>query len=330
MMALFEPAANRVLAFLIRGQRQGGLPTDTLDMTDSPAQYLTVVNPRGGRRRGHEVLEAVTPVFDAAGAKLDVRVTTHAGHARELAQSTDLQSYAGLVVLGGDGTIHEVVNGLLRRADDAATRLALIPAGSGKSIMMHLDCLDPIEAARRIVAGDVKPIDVMRVTTDGEIVHALNIVGWAGVVDINITAERLRVLGPTRYTLAALSHILRAKRRRAKIILDEQTIEDDFTLVIACNTRFTGRGMLAAPEADMSDGKVDVILVRRATRWQFFQMLNKVFNGSHIELPCVELYQVKSFRIEPTSQDPLNLDGEITGLTPVSATVLPGAISVFV
>jgi diacylglycerol kinase (ATP) len=88
--------------------------------------------------------------------------------------------------------------------------------------------------------------------------------------------------------------------------------------------------MKLAPRAEIDDGKIDVVLVRRATRWQMLNLFNKVFDGSHLSLPCVEYHQVRSFSIAPVRVDCLNLDGELAGTTPMAAEVMPGAIRVVV
>ena len=293
-------------------------------------RFVVVVNPHGGNRRGLSVLESIKPVFEAAGAELDIRVTTHAGHAQELARTLNLEEYDGFCVVGGDGTIHEAVGGLMLQDNPKSIPLGVIPGGTGNSVLQHLECLDPVEAARRIIAGNDQPLDVIRVATDNRVAHCVNIVGWGNVVDINITAEKLRVIGPSRYDVAALLHILRAKRHRATIMLDEKRIEGEFAFVIACNTKYTGKGMLLAPRAELSDGKIDVIVVRRTSRWQLFTLLKKISNGSHISLSCVEYHQVQSFSIASDEPDMLNLDGELKGTTPVSADIIRGALRMFV
>lgn len=296
----------------------------------SVKRFLVVVNPRGGTRRGVAILDSVKSVFVGAGAELDVRVTTHAGHAKEIAGAVNLETYDGFCVVGGDGTIHEAVGGLMQRDDPSSIPLGIIPGGTGNSVLQHLACVEPLEAARRIVAGDIQPLDVMRVSTANEVTFCVNIVGWGAVADINVTAERLRILGTSRYTLAALSHVLRAKRYHAKLMLDDKTVEGDFVFVIACNTKFTGKGMKLAPHADISDGKIDVVVVHRASRWQAIMMLNKAYDGSHVSMPCVEYHQVRSFSIKSESQDLLNLDGEMKCTTPVSTEVMRHALRVFV
>jgi sphingosine kinase len=258
-----------------------------------------------------------------------VRRTERAGHAREIAETAPLDSYDGLCVIGGDGTVHEAADGLMRRGERGTVPLGLIPAGSGNTMHQHLQCIDPTAAAERIIAGETVPLDVIRVTLPGETVHCVNIVGWAGVADINQTAERLRWLGPSRYAFAALWHILWIKHRRATITLDDRTIDDEFLFAIACNGKFTGKGMLIAPHAELGDGKMDVVVVRRASRRQLLALFRKIFQGEHLSMPFVEYHQVRRFSIASQTRDVLDLDGEMKGETPFEAEVLPGALAVF-
>ena len=125
--------------------------------------------------------------------------------------------------------------------------LGFIPAGSGNTMHQHLQCNDPLEAARRIVAGNRYPLDVARVTMGEQVVYCVDIIGWGAVADINGSAEKLRFFGPSRYAVAALWQILTPKRRRAKLVLDGRVFDDEFLFVIGCNTKFTGKGMKLAP-----------------------------------------------------------------------------------
>jgi YegS/Rv2252/BmrU family lipid kinase len=295
----------------------------------SGKRFFLVVNPQGGIRQGLSVLEQVRPIFAAAGAVLDVHVSQFPGHVAELARTVDLCGCDGFCLIGGDGTIHEAVNGLLQRGEPAPVPIGIIPGGTGNSVALHLGYASPEEAVGRILSGATQPVDVAKLTWADETVYCANIVGWGSVVDISQTAERWRRLGRSRYNLATLWHILRAARRRARIILDDQTIEDEVLFLLACNTRFTGKAMLVAPRAELADGKIDVLLVRRASRLQVLRLFQGIFDGSHLALPAVEFYQVQSFRIETETPDLLNLDGELKRHTPVSAEMIPGALRVF-
>ncbi|MBM4001215.1 MAG: diacylglycerol kinase family lipid kinase [Planctomycetes bacterium] len=290
---------------------------------------VLIVNPRGGVRRGLSILERVRPRFESADVALDVHVTRFAGHAAELARTLDLRGRDGFCLIGGDGTLHEVANGLLQRDEPPSIPVGIIPGGTGNSVLSHLECESVEQAVERILAGNTRPMDVARVTASDERVYCLNIVGWGSAVDINRTAERWRRIGSPRYALSALWHTFRPVRRHARLFLDDRIIEDGFLFVLGCNTRFTGHRMLAAPRADTADGKIDVVVVRRATWLQRLRLLRRVFDGSHLEIPCVECHQARTFRIETERSEWLNLDGEVRGHSPVDVEMVPSALRVF-
>jgi YegS/Rv2252/BmrU family lipid kinase len=290
---------------------------------------LLIVNPRGGRSRGSAILEDVRPVFAKAGVELDVRLTTHQGHASELAETCDWSSYQGICLIGGDGTVHEAACGLMRRKEPAQLPLGVIPGGTGNSLAQHLGFTSPRGAAERIIAGNVVSLDVARIALESNIDYSINIVGWGAAVDINRTAERLRWLGPPRYSLAALWEVFRSRRRPARLTLDGRASDDDFHMILACNSRFTGKGMLLAPQAELADGKLDLIIVRRATRLQMLQLFRRVYDGSHLALPFVEHHQVRTLSLQSPGCEQLNIDGELKGHLPIGVEVLPAALRLF-
>ncbi len=291
-------------------------------------RFVVLVNPHSGQRCAGAILEQVKPLL-AAHAELDIRITQQPGHARQIAQQLDPAAYDAICLIGGDGTMHEVVSGIMERGQGTAIPLGLIPAGTGNDVAEHLGLSRPLDAAQRIVAGRTCPFDVAEVNAAGQIHSCVTLVGWAGIADINAKAERLRRLGPPRYALAALWQVLAPKRRRARIILDDLTVEDDFLLVVACNTVFSGSGMRLAPCARVDDGKIDVVIVRNASRRQMLRLLSKVFDGSHLDMHCLEYHQVRWLSILAEDGGPLDIDGEIKGTTPLSIRMLPAAIRVF-
>ena len=289
-------------------------------------RFLLIANPASGSPPNASLRDQALAGLRAAGAQVDLQVTQDAGHLFEIAREHELAGYDALCVLGGDGSMHEAVSGLLQRPRPLPIPVGLIPAGTGNSLGLSLGITDVAEAVRRIVAGEPRPVDVIRVTAAGETHHCLNLIGWAAGQAINATAERLRWLGAPRYAAAALWHVLSVRPKPAKIVLDHKVHEDEFLLVLACNTKYVGSRMLAAPRAAIDDGLVDVVIVRRASRWRMLRLLQRVHDGSHVEMPEVEYHQVRSLRIETASPEPLNLDGELKGTTPLVAEVVPGAI----
>lgn len=295
----------------------------------SGKRFAVIVNPRGGTRQGLAVLEQVRPVFAGAGAELDVHVSEYPGHATRIAQSLDLAGYDGLCLVGGDGTVHEAVAGLMQRGQPVLPPLGLIPAGTGNTLHQEVQCTSPLEAAGRILAGRTCPLDAARLTMGDQVVWCVDIIGWGAISDINRTAEKLRWLGSPRYALAALWLIARPKRRRARLVLDGRAFDEEFLFVIGCNVKSTGSGMILAPDAQIGDGKIDVVVLRNTSRAEMLKVFRKVFDGSHVSLPCIGYHQVRSFSIEYEGPEPLDLDGELKGSAPLSVEMVPGALRVF-
>jgi len=276
-----------------------------------------------------DILNEVRPIFENNSAELDVLETEYAGHTTELAREIDLNGTTGLCQIGGDGTFHEIINGLLTRYDGKQVPLGYIPGGTGNSFMYDMECLDPVEATERIINGDTMAIDLAEVQMPNEKVYCMNIVGWGMVTDINKSAEKVRWLGEQRYNVTTLLHVMKLKQRSAKLVIDGEEMEDDFLFTIACNTKHTGRGMKMAPKSELNDGLIDLVLVRDAGRLNLLRMFPKVFDGSHIDDPIVEYHQVSSFSVTPAENEILNLDGELKGSTPFSVRVIPSAFRVF-
>ena len=293
-------------------------------------KYYLIVNPAGGTKKGLKILEMVRPVFDKSGVHVDTLLTEYAGHARELANTLNLSGYNGLCAIGGDGTLFEMVNGMLKRKDNQNFPLGLITGGTGNAFMHDLNCLDPVEASERIIKGDLRSVDIARVETANNLYYSFNIIGWGLVTDAGYLAEYFRLLGGLRYDVASILEVLRGKRRIARLILDDQVIDDDFVFIIACNTIHTGKAMRIAPNSEFDDGKIDLIIVRQTSKIELLKLFPKLFTGEHVKSKLVEYRQVQKFSIIPNENSSLNIDGELTGVTPVHVTMEPKRINVLV
>ena len=144
-------------------------PEATRHAKTTPKKVYVVYNPHGGRKRAKKLLDdVVLPIWrDEFGLEATVLATEYAGHARDLARTKDLSGYDGFCVIGGDGSFHEVVNGLGQRADGARVPVGLLPGGSGNSVSLDLGTWSVAEAARRVGRGDVVHVDANRVTVAG-------------------------------------------------------------------------------------------------------------------------------------------------------------------
>ena len=291
--------------------------------------YL-IYNPFSGNRKGITILERIKPIFEKGNLELEIFETQYAGHARELANTLPFEGYDGLCVIGGDGTMHEIVNGMLKRTDGAKIPIGLIAGGTGNSFMHDVDALDPEVAARRILTGRKRKVDIAHVDANGEILFGFNIVGWGLPTDITATAAKLKWMGSQCYNIASVVEVLRNKPRLAKVRIDKQNIAGDYGFILGCNTIHTGTAMKMAPLAQFDDGLIDLIVVRKAGRMKLLYLFTKLFKGRHVGNPAVVYHQVKQFTIEPLENHELNIDGEVIGCTPVKVKMLKGEIEVLV
>jgi YegS/Rv2252/BmrU family lipid kinase len=294
------------------------------------AKYYITVNPQGGMKKGMDILEQIIPIFESARANITVLETEYAGHARDLARDTDMSDYDGFCFIGGDGTMHEAINGMMMRKDGQRFPIGLITGGTGNSFMHDLDCLDPVNAAKRIIMGRRRPIDILKCNADGVTYYGFNIVGWGIPTDANNLAEKLRWIGTQRYNVASIFEVIRHRKRLARVEIEGNMIEADFGFIIGCNTIHTGKGMQMAPLAQLDDGLIDLIIVRKVGRLKLLKLFPKVFSGKHIGDPTVDYRQVSEFSIKPEDRSALNIDGEMLGSTPIHVKVLQKEIDVLV
>ena len=293
-------------------------------------KYYLLVNPKGGHKKGLEIYEKVKHVFTNADTNVTVLHTEYAGHAFDFANTLDFAGYDGLCAIGGDGTMYELINGMLKRDDKDKIPIGLITGGTGNSFMYDVDCLDPIDAAKRIVQHKLRPLDIAKVNANGELFYSFNIIGWGLATDAGKLAEKLRWLGGVRYDVASIIEVLKGKDRIATLTLDKEVIKENFIFIIGCNTIHTGKAMKMAPLAQLNDGKIDLIIVRKTSRINLLKLFPKLFSGDHIKSPLVEYRQVKNFSISLEETNDLTIDGEIIGSTPLYVQMIPKMVNVLV
>ena len=289
-----------------------------------------IVNPHGGLKNGFSILEQVKPIFENNKIELKILETERTEHALDYAYELDYTGYDGICAIGGDGTMHEIINGMLKRPDKKQLPIGLVTGGTGNSFMHDLDCLDPVKAAKRIASGRLRDIDIAEIDSNGNVRYGFNIVGWGMPTDITILAEKFRWLGGQRYNVASIIEVLKYKQRLAKVIIEGSIVVGDFVFVLGCNTIHTGKGMKMAPLAQINDGMIDLIIARKASRIKLLRLFPKLFSGKHIADPIVEYRHVREFSVLPLEDGTLNIDGEILGSTPLHVTMIHNAVSVLV
>jgi YegS/Rv2252/BmrU family lipid kinase len=287
-----------------------------------------LVNQFAGDGKTAKKLPVILKSFEAANIANDVFYSERPGWFMDFIAHEDLGKYDGLVVVGGDGTIHEVVNGLMKSGQGLHLPLGIIPGGSGNAFADDLGVKNTTQAVHQIVSGNVNSMDVMRISKGDTVSYAFNIIAWGIASDVNIRAEKLRWFGNSRYSLSAIISILNLKKRPILLRLDNDVIDCNAILFIALNTIHTGKGMKMAPHAKLNDGLMDLLLLRDASRFRVLKIFIQSFSGKHVSDPLVEYRNAKIFSIQ-TEDDFLNIDGENIGRTPIEVSLIPGALRIF-
>ena len=231
-----------------------------------------------------------------------------------------------ICAMGGDGTIHETADGLMQSGKASDLAFSVIPSGTGNAFAQTLGELKPKKAIRKILEGERLKIDAMEIKQGPKVSYAVNIIGWGMASRVNQISDQLRMLGGIRYNIASLIGIAAMKKKRLVLRMGDKVINEDALLFLALNTVYTGKGMKMAPDADFSDGLIDIIIFKSATKLQVVSIFLKLFSGKHIFDPRVTYKQVNSFSLESEGDD-LNIDGENQGHTPIDVRVIKKCIT---
>ncbi|KAJ2816862.1 hypothetical protein FBU31_006429, partial [Coemansia sp. 'formosensis'] len=175
-------------------------------LADSEAKALVFLNPISGRRKGLKLFDSIVkPIFDIGCTPYRLIVTDSATHAADFIEHEDLAAYSCVVAMGGDGILHDILNGFLRRSDwprHKSLPLGAIPAGSGNGLAKSLDCLWPEQAAVAVVKAQARPLDIMSAAlASGRTEYCFLSMTWGLIADIDIESERMRWAGPARFDL---------------------------------------------------------------------------------------------------------------------------------
>ena len=234
----------------------------------------------------------------------------------------------------------EVVNGYFDSDGEAINSMAvigLLPSGTGSDFSRSIGINPGRKAIAAIAAGNSRPMDAVRaVTTIEEGARArifINVAtfGLGGDVSAFVNGWRGRlpkwVGGRARFIAAALRALDRYKLRSVDVRLDDRLHKKiSSNLVVVANGRFAGGGMMLAPNAELDDGLLDVILTDGATRFDVIKELSRIGRGGHLKNPKVKEMRAREVLI--TSEEPMaiDIDGEMAGYTPARMTALPAAV----
>lgn len=282
-----------------------------------------LVNPSAGGGKAARVLPEVEAELRRLGVTFRTEQTTSLEHAAELARAAAAQGEA-VVTLSGDGLIGHVV-GVLAESADAL--LGVLPGGRGNDFARVLGIpLEAVPACQVLVDGEPRALDIGDV--EGRPFIGIASLGFDSVAN-KLANDGPAWLGSQVYTYAALRTLIGWKHATFTIEPEggETRTITGWSVAVA-NSKAYGGGMFVAPDAELDDGLLDVVLSAQTGKWRFLRTLPKVFKGEHIFEPSVEVLRAASVRVSADRPFTVYADGDPIGELPVTIRAIPRALKV--
>jgi len=294
---------------------------------------VIIANPSSGRGRSEAKLRTIEHMLRDSGLDVRVVLTTGPGHAAEAAAQALRDGDRFLVAAGGDGTVHEVINGMFAGeqpiAPDAV--LGVLPTGSGCDFVKSFGIPgDAVKAAAHLTGDAVRTIDLGRITfADGA---ATTLKYFANIAEAGLggsvvarAAALPSAFAATRYFFGFWLTLPRFRPATVTLDADGQAFEWQAHNVVVANCRYYGGGMQISPKSEADDGRLDV-LVMTGPKSDAYTTLPKVYRGTHLPHRNIAELRVSRVTVETGTPYPIEADGELLGTTPATFEVVPGAL----
>jgi YegS/Rv2252/BmrU family lipid kinase len=283
---------------------------------------VVVYNPTAGRNSGQALMAQAKELL---GPSFEWRMSQKPGHAVALAKEA-AQSHQVIVAFGGDGTVGDVARGLL----GTEATLGIFPVGTGNDVARNLHLpLEPREAAATILTGIVRRVDIGTINGTPFINNAGT--GFDAQVMRTMNTSIRFTKGKPAFLLAILKTFPSFKPFALTLEADGgQSFSGKAMMVSILNGTMYGAGMQAAPHAEMDDGLLDVMIIKAMPKMRLFPLISKVTLGQHLNHPAVQMMQIRSLSMKTVPPQPLNIDGDVSGLTPAEIKVNPRVLKVLV
>ncbi len=273
--------------------------------------HLFIVNPAAGSRdQTSRYRKTIDRVCQSHGLTYRIAVSAAPGDCRRIAaEAAATGEEYRIYACGGDGTLNEIVCGAAGYPNVAVTHYI---GGSGNDFVKIFGDTDAFRDLERLLSCKETAFDLIRCNDD----YSLNIcsVGLDARIGTDVASyKRLPLLSGFRaYALSAVVNTIRGIAQHYVVEIDGETIDGDLTFVCVCNGRYYGGGFYPVPEADPSDGLLDVLIVKKVTRMQVLRVIGKYKNGRYRELSgLVRHFRTRSLTITCDCDNSVNLDGEL-------------------
>ncbi len=296
--------------------------------------FFAIVNPAAGGGRSAKLAGPALAGLREKGLKIDVVASTGPGHAVELAREAYEQGYRHFIAVGGDGTAHEIINGVYERAR-GKERIALgfLPLGTGNSFLRDFTKEGANASLQALIEGRTRAVDLVRLTHAKGDVYSFNLLSLGFTADVGALTNRyFKPFGYLGYLLGVFVRVVQLRRRAFRLRCDDDKDWDESRCLFLTfnNSKFTGGTMLIAPQADPTDGLIEFVRWGPIGRLGLLRMLPKLYDGTHIEHPLASRRAVRHVEFGLKVPVDVLIDGEIAALECVSLDVIPSAVDIYI
>jgi diacylglycerol kinase (ATP) len=297
-------------------------------------KFLAIVNPAAGGGRSAKLAGAELARLREKGLRVDVIASMAPGHASQLAREAYEQGYRRFLAVGGDGTAHEVINGIFLREGRAdRIELGFLPMGTGNSFLRDFTDKGAGASLEALLARRKRPVDLIRLRHAAGTIYSFNLLSVGFTADVAALTNRVfKPFGHLGYLLGVFVRVVQLKRRPFKLRCDDDQDWDERRCLFLTfnNSKYTGGTMLIAPNADTSSGFIEFVRWGPISRLGLLKMLPRLYDGTHTEHALAETRRVK--RVEFSLDAPVDVmvDGEVITVEAKSLEIMPGAMDVYV
>jgi diacylglycerol kinase (ATP) len=302
----------------------------------SAETVVFIVNPASANGSTGRRWPEIAARAAAAGLRGSALMSEKPGDVAALTERAVADGAQVVVAVGGDGTVLEAVNGLVRSRGGASAELAVLPRGTGTDFVRSLRLPTGMDAAIDVATnGEARAIDVglaAYLAWDGSQTEAYFAnfagAGISGAIARRANASSKAMGGRISFIWATVAVFARWKSAEMTVTVGAERRSGRMFEVLAMNGDYTAGGMWAAPGATPDDGLLDVVLIGDITKTDFVVTFPKIYRGTHLAHPKIELLRGTSVSVEAERPLPIALDGEQPGTTPATFSVVPGAVRV--
>jgi diacylglycerol kinase (ATP) len=297
-------------------------------------RFFAIVNPAAGGGRSAKLAGPALSRLREKGLKIDVLASTGPGHAMQLAREAYDQGYRSFLAVGGDGTAHEILNGVFAgRSVVQRIALGFLPLGTGNSFLRDFAKDGTAASMQALAEGRARTVDLLRLTHAGGEIYSFNLLSVGFTADVAALTNRMfKPFGDLGYLLGVFVRLVQLRRRSLVLRCDDDAEWDAGRSLFLTfnNSKYTGGTMLIAPQADPCDGLIEFVRWGPIGRLGLLRNLPRLYDGSHITHPLASRRAVRHVEFKETAPVDVMIDGEVVTVECRAIDIVPAAVDVFI